>query len=102
MKLIAKLSDMIEDEIEDADKYIRCALNHKEDHPALASTFYQISTEELRHMNLLHDQVVSLINEYRKEHGDPPKEMQAIYDYLHEKHINRVNDIKVLQASYNK
>ena len=100
MQLISKLSDMIEEELDDAEKYIRCAMNHKEDHPTLASTFAKLSGEELVHANLLHDQVVALITEYRKEHGDPPERMQGIYDYLHKKHIEHANEIKVLQTLF--
>ena len=100
MQIISKLSDMIEDELGDAEKYIRCAMNHKDDHPALAQTFARISNEEMGHVNLLHEQVVALITEYRKEHGDPPEKMQGIYEYLHKKHIDHANEIKVLQALF--
>lgn len=85
MQLISNLSDMIEDELDDAEKCIRCAMKHKEDNPKLADTFYRISTEEMVHMSLLHDQVVTIITEYRKEHGDPPEKMLGIYEYLHKK-----------------
>ena len=33
MKIISKLSDLIEEELHDADKYISLALNTKEDYP---------------------------------------------------------------------
>lgn len=100
MQLIEKLSDMIEEELGDAEKYIRCAMKQKEQHQALAQTFARLSNEEMGHVNLLHEQVVSLINEYRKEHGDPPEKMQGIYDYLHRKHMEHANEIKVLQALF--
>lgn len=100
MQLIANLSDMIEEELEDAEKYIRCAMKHKDDHPALAVTFAKISAEEMGHVALLHDQVVAIIAEYRKEHGDPPERMQGIYEYLHKKHIEKANSIKVLQGLF--
>lgn len=100
MQLIEKLSDMIEEELEDAEKYIRCAMAHKEDHPALAQAFNRLSIEEMNHVSILHDQVSSLITEYRREHGEPPEKMQGIYEYLHKKHINRANEIKVLQALF--
>ena len=100
MQLIANLSDMIEEELEDADKYIRCAMKHKEDNLKLADTFYKISVEEIGHMSLLHDQVVAIISDYRKERGEPPEKMLGIYEYLHKKHKNRADEIKVLQALY--
>ena len=100
MKIIAKLSDMIEEEIADAEKYIRCALNHKEDNPELANTFYQLSLEEMKHMSMLHDQVTKLIAEYRKAHGEPPENMRTLYNYLHERHIAKAADTKAMQAMY--
>ena len=100
MQLIANLSDMIEEELEDAEKYIKCAMKHKDDHPALATTFAKISAEEMGHVALLHDQVVAIIAEYRKEHGDPPERMQGIYEYLHKKHVEKANSIKVLQGLF--
>lgn len=100
MKLIEKLSEMIEDELEDAEKYIKCAMNYKESHPTLATTFFRISNEEIGHANLLHDQVTAIITEYRKEHGDPPEKMFAVYEYLHNKQIAKANEIKIMQSVY--
>lgn len=39
MKLIEKLSAMVDEEIEDATKYAKCAVKYKDDRPALAKTF---------------------------------------------------------------
>ena len=100
MQIISKLSDMIEEELNDAEKYIRCALNYKDEKPALASTFAKISGEEMGHVALLHEQVALLITEYRKEHGAPPEKMMGIYEYLHKKHIDKANEIKVMQGVF--
>lgn len=100
MTIIKKLSEMIEEEIKDAEKYAKCALKHKEDHPALADLFNRLSGEELQHMNLLHDKVVDLIEDYKNEHGEPPEAMKAVYDYLHEKQIEEAANVKILRAMY--
>lgn len=100
MKLIEELSDMISEEIEDATRYAKCALKHKDERPELAKTFYDISTDELRHMNLIHEQVVGIIEQYRRDTGDPPPEMMAVYDYLHKKQIEKTLDAKKLQEMY--
>ena len=47
------LPDMIQDEIRDAEKYARCALNHKDEDPALAQLFHELSIEEAGHMEKL-------------------------------------------------
>ncbi len=100
MVLIEKLSEQIEEELDDAEKYIKCALKYKEDHLSLAQTYARLSGDEMNHVNLLHDQVVLLINEYRKEHGDLPEKMQDRYDYIHQKHIDHANKIKIMQVVF--
>lgn len=100
MKLIQKLCEMIDEEIGDADKYAKLALKYKEERPTLAKTFYDLSTDELRHMKLLHDQVVTVIEEYRKEKGEPPASMMAVYEYLHEKQIERSNAVMTAWNTY--
>lgn len=100
MEIIRKLSEMISEEIADADKYVTCALKHKSDNPALADTFFRLSTEEMQHMAVLHDQVVRIIDQYRREKGEPPAPMMAVYEYLHEKHIEDAAAVKAKQAMY--
>ena len=100
MKIIKCLSQQIEDEMEDADKYIDLAMKWKSDEPDTADLFYALSLEEMGHMEKLHNEVVELINTYRNEHGEPPKEMMILYEYLHEMHIKTATQIKVKQGMY--
>ena len=91
---------MIEDELEGAEDYIKCALEHKEDNPELAKLFSQLSNEEMDHMSRLHKAVVTLIEDYRAKQGEPPPEMMAVYEYLHKKHIDKAAQIKVMQEMF--
>ena len=100
MKIIEKLSDMISDELSDAEKYAKCALKHKEERPSLAQTFYTLSIDEMKHANMLHDEVTKVINEYRSSGNEVPAEMTAVYNYLHDKQIERATSIKIIQESY--
>ena len=100
MLIIKKLCKMIKEEISDAEKYANCALKYKDDDKTLAETFYTLSNNELQHMDLLHAQVVRLINDYRAKKGEPPEAMQAVYDYVHEEQMDDVKEIKVLLAMY--
>ncbi len=100
MKIIEKLSDYIEEEIHDAEKYAKCALAYKDDRPELARTFYALSQQELEHMQMLHNHVTAIIEEYRKKNGDPPAEMLSRYEWLHERHISSVVQIRVMHSMY--
>ena len=50
MKLIQCLSELIEEEISDAEKYVDLASKWKEDYPDTADLFYELSVEEMGHM----------------------------------------------------
>ena len=100
MKIIQKLSDMIEDEIDGALCYARKAAERKVEHPKLAETLYELSREEQTHINRLHDEVVRIIEEYRKEKGEPPAAMLAVYEYLHKRHIEKAQEIKRYQSIF--
>ena len=100
MKLIEKLSDKIEEEINDARSYTLMALEIAEDYPEMARILYTISMQEMEHMRMLHDGVTGIIQRYRAEHGDPPEKMMAVYEYLHNKHIQEAADVKVMQSMY--
>ena len=100
MKIIRCLSEKIEDELHDADEYIDLAMQWKTDEPQAAQVFAELSQEEMNHVEKLHSAVAELINKYRAEHGDPPKEMMTLYEYLHRKHIADATKVKVKQGIF--
>lgn len=100
MKIVKELSDYIDEEIQDAKKYAKCALQYKEDDPDLAKLFYTLSTQETEHMNMLHKEVVDIIQKYRKENGEPPAPMMSVYEYLHERQIAEAAKAKAMQAMF--
>lgn len=100
MKKIEEISNEIEDELKDACKYIDKALQCKESDKTSGDMYYQLSVEEMGHVDRLHKRVVDLISDYRKDHGDPPPEMQWRYDYLHKIYMDKATEIKVKQMMY--
>lgn len=100
MKLIQCLTDNIHEELADAHKYAMLALKYKETEPSIAKVFASLSQGEMEHMELLHDTVADVIADYRKNTGEPPADMMAIYNYLHEKEIEKAAEVKRLQGMY--
>lgn len=102
MKEIEFLMERIHEEIEDAHVYAEKAVLCKEKDPELAGTYLKISEEELNHMSMLHRNVIRLIAEFRREKGEPPADMMAIYEYLHKCAIRNAETVGVLQGMYRK
>lgn len=100
MEIIKKLSKQIREEIEDAEHYTKEAIKYKQTYPEVASVLYALGTEELGHMEKLHNAVAKIIMDYRAKHGEPPAAMQAVYDYLHEEQIEKAREVRLLQEQY--
>lgn len=100
MKIIEKLTELIDEEISDVGKYAKLAVEVKPTNPGLAQVFYNLSAQEDAHQAALHSEVVKLIENHRKTKGEPPKEMMAIYDFLHKKHIEKLANARRYQEMY--
>lgn len=100
MTVIKSINDLIEKSMKNADCCIPKAIKWKDTYPTLARALYEASLDEMTHVSRLHDEVVKIIQDYNEKHGKPPEVMQAVYDYLHEKHIEYAAEIKGLQGMY--
>lgn len=100
MKLIEKMSDQIEEEICDARKYIECALKLKENYQQISKMYYDLANEEIKHAEKIHEAVMELIEDYKEQHDAPPSHMMYVYQYLHDKHVDREQEVKILIGSY--
>ena len=96
MKIIAHLSDMIENEIDQADSYVNAALDVEAEYPDVSNDYVILAQGNLDRVGALHNRVAKLIEIERKAHGEPPESMLKVYEYLHKKHITKVADIRRL------
>jgi len=100
MRIIHELEELIEEEIHDVKKYAKMAAEIKHDHPGLSHVLYSISAQEEEHQTLLHGEVVKIIENYKRTHGATPVEMQAVYDFMHRRHIDKLAEARRYQEIY--
>lgn len=100
MEIIATLAEMIGDEIDGASEYVRMANELKSSDPELSKTFYDLSIVEMGHMEILHKQVMRIIEKYRRSNEEPPDAMLALYNILHDKHIKAAACARISQEEY--
>ena len=100
MQVIKCLSENIEATLDAAEDNIKKAVKYKDEYPTAAKAFYTQSIMLMDSIKGQHDAVATLIGDYRKEKGEPPAPMMAIYNYMHERHINKAAAIKNLQDMY--
>ena len=102
MKLIRDLEEMIADEISDIKKYAKFAAKVKDEHPTLAQVLYNISAQEDGHQAAIHNEVVNIIEHHRRTHGEPPEAMMAVYEFIHQQHIDKLAEARMYQDIYKK
>ena len=100
MKLIRELEEAISDEISDIRKYAKWAVALKDSRPTLAQVLYNISTQEDGHQAAIHNEVVKIIEEHRRTHGEPPASMMAVYEFIHQQHIDNLAEARMYQDVY--
>lgn len=100
MKIIECLSESIEETLDAAEDSIKKAIYYKTDYPIAAKAFFTKSVVLMDNIKVQHDAAAALIEEYKKEKGEPPEGMLAIYNYMHGRHISKAVAIKSLQDMY--
>ena len=72
------------------------------EYPSLANDYYEFSVERMQEAMDLHSEVVKIIDEYRKENGEPPATMSALWDFSYKIIMEEAGDVKILQEHYKK
>lgn len=96
MKEIMEIVEHVEEEIHDAKEYAGLAAHYKGKNDALSSTYLELAQQEMVHMEKLHQRAAEIIMQHRKEHGEPPREMMAVYEWEHKKHMEKAGEARAL------
>ena len=100
MRVIKKDVKNMKKRLELAECDIDLALEYKEVYPDFAKSHYNFSIEALNIIKEQHDNIVHIINEFKKSGKEVPAGMQAIYDYIHEEYIEYATIIKAKQEMF--
>ena len=97
MKIIKIVAQKIEEEMHDAESYAKLSYQYQLEYPDLADVLLTLSRQEVTHANMLHAQAERLIKAYMDKGETPPPAMQAVWDWEHEKMIDTMARIKMMQ-----
>lgn len=100
MREIREVVKDIKCELKHAYKYAEEANKHKTEYPTLADAYYKIANDGLTHMDLLHKEIVMLIDKVRKAGTTIPSGMMEIWDYEHEQMIEDAAEVKAMLMLY--
>ena len=87
MKILEDMIEKAHDTMEEVEWYAEKALHYKADHKSVADVYNKIADMHITIYDMLHKEMVALIDEHRRMGHTPPPEMQAIYDYEHKKNL---------------
>lgn len=102
MKILTELIKKAEDTMEEVEWYGEKALHLKTDHKSLADAYNKIASEHIGIYELLHKEMVNLIEEHKRTGHQPPPEMLAIWNYEHEKMVKEFKEAKFIVEEYNR
>lgn len=102
MKILKDLIGKSDDTLEEIEFYAEKSLLYKQDHKSLADAYNKIGEMHVTIYNMLHTEMVNLIEEQKRMGHQPPPEMLAIWEYEHGKLVKEFATAKTLLEEYKK
>lgn len=102
MKILKDLIEKAKDTMDEVEWYAEKAHHLRTEHKQLADTYIKIAEMHIDIYGMLHGRMVSLITEQKEKGAHVPPEMQAIWDYEHERLIKEFAEAKFLVEEYKK
>lgn len=84
----------MDDTLNEAHEYYSEYIIYKDEEPKLANLFIELAKDHLDIYLKLHNNVVSLINDYKQKNGDAPNTMKEMWKYQHTKLTNEYEELK--------
>jgi hypothetical protein len=102
MKILKDLIEKAKDTMDEVEWYAEKAHHLRTEHKQLADTYIKIAEMHIDIYGMLHGRMVALITEQKEKGAHVPPEMQAIWDYEHERLIKEFAEAKFLVEEYKK
>lgn len=102
MRILKDMIDKAEDTMDEIEWYAEKALALKQDKKQVADAYIKIAEMHITIYDMLHTQMVNLIDEHKRMGNTAPAEMQAIWDYEHEKLVKHFAELKYMVEDYKK
>jgi hypothetical protein len=102
MKILKDLIEKAKDTMDEVEWYAEKAHHLRTEHKQLADTYIKIAEMHIDIYGMLHSRMVALITEQKEKGAHVPPEMQAIWDYEHERLIKEFAEAKFLVEEYKK
>ena len=102
MKILTHLIEKAHDTMQEVEDYGEKALHYRAEHKSLADCYNKIAEMHITIYDMLHKEMVNLIEEQKRVGITPPPEMLAIWDYEHKKLIKEFAEAKTLVEEYKK
>lgn len=100
MDKIKDLFELVDDELQDAMKYAKLAMEHKDTDNAMAELFYSLSLEEIKHKQNLYNCAVKAMTTYVEKYPEKEEITKEVFEALNERTIDWENSIRVYQGMY--
>ena len=102
MRVLKDLIEKAEDTQEEIEWYAEQSMHLKTDNKALADTYIKIADMHITIYGMLHDKMVSLIDEEKRNGTQPPKAMLEMWEYKHKRLIKSMAEAKYIIDEYKK
>lgn len=96
MKIIKQIVEDMKEELDSAEHYAKKYAELKDSNRECAEKYQKMAQDELRHVDMLHEMAVKEIKAEMAKGVVTPPAMQAVWDWEHEKMIDKTARIKVL------
>lgn len=98
MASMKKLYEMLEDRVDSAKHFAKCAMHEKCCYPIMAKTFYDISVDDMNNAKKLQDEVERLIKSTDEEAESV--QMMAVFDYMTDRMTEKMARVREYQNLY--